>query len=67
MSANTTVMPTASEEPWDVVAGADAGNQWFGEHNMFTYKYSHEAGLNPTLSYINASDAVTDVSYSLLV
>ena len=31
---------------------------------MFTYKYSHESGLNLTLSYINASDAVTDVSYS---
>ena len=31
---------------------------------MFTYKYSHESGLNLTVSYINASDAVTDVSYS---
>ena len=31
---------------------------------MFTYKYSHESGLNLTASYINASDAVTDVSYS---
>ena len=31
---------------------------------MFTYKYSHESGLNLTLGYINASDAVTDVSYS---
>ena len=65
MSAVDDVMPTASEEPWDVVSGADAGviNGFSGD-NMFTYKYSHESGLNLTLSYINASDAVTDVSYS---
>ena len=31
---------------------------------MFTYKYSHDSGVNLTASYINASDAVTDVSYS---
>ena len=31
---------------------------------MFTYKLSHESGLNFTVGYINASDAVTDVSYS---
>jgi len=65
LSANDDVMPTASEEPWDVVSGADAGIiNGFSGNNMFTYKYSHDAGLNLTLSYINASDAVTDVSYS---
>ena len=31
---------------------------------MFTYKYSHDSGVNLTASYINASDAVTDVSYN---
>jgi outer membrane protein OmpU len=65
LSANDDVMPTASEEPWDVVSGADAGViNGFSGNNMFTYKYAHESGLNLTLSYINASDAVTDVSYS---
>ena len=65
MDANDDVMPTASEEPWDVLAGADANvvNGFAGD-NMFTYNYSHDTGLNLTLSYINASDAVTDVSYS---
>ena len=65
LSANDDVMPTASEEPWDVVTGADtAVINGFSGNDMFTYKYSHESGLNLTLSYINASDAVTDVSYS---
>ena len=65
MSANDDVMPTASEEPWDVISGADAGViNGFSGNNMFTYKYSHESGLNFTVGYINASDAVTDVSYN---
>ena len=65
LSANDDVMPTASEEPWDVVTGADANViNGFSGNNMFTYKYSHDSGVNLTLSYINASDAVTDVSYS---
>ena len=65
MDANDDVMPTASEEPWDVLTGAD-GNvvNGFAGNNMFTYKYSHDSGVNLTVSYINASDAVTDVSYS---
>ncbi len=65
MSANDDVMPTASEEPWDVVSGADTGvvNGHSG-NNMFTYKYSHESGLNLTIGYINANDSVTDVSYT---
>ena len=65
MSANDDVMPTASEEPWDVISGADAGViNGFSGNDMFTYKLSHESGLNFTVGYINASDAVTDVSYS---
>ena len=65
MSANDDVMPTASEEPWDVISGADAGviNGHSG-NNMFTYKYAHESGVNLTVGYINANDAVTDVSYN---
>ena len=65
MSAVDDVMPNAYEEPWDVVSGADAGiiNGASGD-NMFTYKYSHDSGINLTLAYLNASDAVTDVSYS---
>ena len=65
MSANDDVMPTAHEEPWDVVTGAEA--QVINGHsgnNMFTYKYSHDSGLNFTLGYLNAADAVTDVSYN---
>ncbi len=65
LDANDDVMPTASEEPWDVISGADAGVvNGFAGNNMFTYKYSHDSGLNLTLGYINASDAVTDVSYT---
>ena len=65
MSAKDDVMPTASEEPWDVLTGAEtnvvggtAGN------DMFTYSYSHDSGLTFTAAYINASAAVTAVSYS---
>ena len=65
MSARDDVMPTAKEEPWDVVTGADSSiiNGHSG-NNMFTYKYSHDSGVNLTAAYINAADAVTDVSYS---
>ena len=65
MSAVDDVTPTAYEEPWDVVTGADA--DVIGGHsgnNMFTYKYSHDSGINVTLAYVNAADAVSDVSYS---
>ncbi len=65
MSANDDVMPTAHEEPWDIVTSAET--QLIGGHsgnNMFTYKYSHDSGLNLTVGYLNAADAVTDVSYT---
>ncbi len=65
MSANDDVMPTASEEPWDVVTGAEAQVvNGHGGNNMFTYKYSHESGLNLTVGYLNADDADSDVSYT---
>ena len=65
MSAVDDVMPNAYEEPWDVVTGADAGiiNGHSG-NNMFTYNYSHDSGIGVTVAYLNASDAVSDVSYS---
>ena len=65
MSAVDDVMPNAYEEPWDVVTGADAGiiNGHSG-NNMFTYNYSHDSGIGVTVAYLNASDAITDVSYS---
>ena len=65
MSANDDVMPTAHEEPWDIVTSAET--QIINGHsgnNMFTYKYSHDSGLNLTVGYLNAADAVTDVSYT---
>jgi len=65
MSANDDVMPTASEEPWDVITGADTGRvNGFDGDQLWKYVYAHESGLNLTLSYINAADAITDVSYS---
>ena len=65
MGAVDDVMPTASQEPWDLATGAEAdviGGG--GGNNMFTYTYAHDSGLNVTASYTNAADAVTDVSYS---
>ena len=65
MSANDDVMPTAHEEPWDIVTSAET--QLINGHsgnNMFNYKYSHDSGLNLTVGYLNAADAVTDVSYT---
>ena len=65
MSAVDDVMPTASEEPWDVVTGADASI--IGGHsgnNSFNYSYAHDSGVTFTAAYVQSADAVTDVSYS---
>ena len=65
LDANDDVMPTAHEEPWDIVTSAET--QLINGHsgnNMFNYKYSHDSGLNLTVGYLNAADAVTDVSYT---
>ena len=61
MSANDDVMPTASEEPWDVVTGADAGiiNGVSGE-NMFNYKYSHESGFMLQTAYLPSGTALAE-------
>ena len=59
------VMPTAYQEPWDVVTGAEAdliGGG--GGNNNFLYTYAHDSGITLNASYTNAVDAVTDVSYS---
>ena len=63
LGAKDDVMPTANEEPWDIVTGAEAevvGGA--GGNNMFAYSYAHESGLTGTVTYVNAADAVTDVS-----
>ena len=65
MSANDDVMPTASEEPWDVITGGDTGivNGHTGD-GIWKYVYAHESGLNVTATYLNASDGQSDVSYN---
>ena len=63
LGAKDDVMPTANDEPWDLVTGSDAevvGGA--GGNNMFAYTYAHESGLTGTVTYVNAADAVTDVS-----
>ena len=60
------VMPNAYEESWDIVTGADTGTRVSGGggDNMFTYVSPTVSGATVTASYLNASDAVTDKSYS---
>jgi len=63
LGAKDDVMPAAWEEPWDILVGAEANLiGGAGGDNMFVYSYSHESGLTGTVSYVNAADAVTDVS-----
>ena len=65
LGAKDDVMPTANEEPWDIVTGAEAhviGGA--GGNNMFSYSYAHESGVTGTVTYVNAADAVTDVSHT---
>ena len=65
MSANDDVMPTAHEEPWDIVTGAEA--QLIGGHagnNMFTYNYSHDSGINLTVGYLQSAGGVSAKSYT---
>ena len=66
MSAIDDVTPNAYEESWDAVAGADTGTLVDGSsgENMFTYTSPSFSGATITMAYLNASDAVTDVSYS---
>ncbi len=65
MDSNDDVMPTAHEEPWDVVTGAEglligglAGN------NMFTYDYAHESGIAVKVGYLQSAAGQSAVSYT---
>ena len=63
LGAKDDVMPAAWEEPWDILVGAEANLiGGAGGNNMFSYSYSHESGVTGTITYVNAADAVTDVS-----
>jgi outer membrane protein OmpU len=65
MSALDDVTPNAYEESWDIVTGADTGTRVNGSSgdNMFTYTSPDISGATVTVAYLNASDAITDVSY----
>ena len=55
LGAKDDVMPTANEEPWDIITGAEAhvvGGA--GGNNMFAYSYAHESGVTGTVTYVNA-------------
>ena len=63
LGAKDDVMPAAWEEPWDILVGAEANLiGGAGGDNMFVYSYAHDSGVTGTVSYVNAADAVTDVS-----
>ena len=66
MSALDDVTPNAYEESWDAVSGADTGTRVGGSSgdNMFTYTSPSFSGATVTMAYLNASDTVTDVSYT---
>ena len=58
-------MPTAKEEPWDVVTGADAGIiNGAAAENQFNYTYSHDSGFLFNMAYNNADAAANAVSYT---
>lgn len=65
MSAVDDVAPTAYEESWDIVTGGDTYviNGLSGA-NIFKWTSPSVAGATLTMSYLDASDAVTDVSYT---
>ena len=63
LGAKDDVMPAAWEEPWDILVGAEANLiGGAGGNNLFSYSYAHESGVTGTVTYVNAADAVTDVS-----
>ena len=51
------------EESWDVVASAETPPGGVSGENMFTYVSPTMSGATVTVGYLNASDAITDVSY----
>jgi outer membrane protein OmpU len=64
LSAIDDVTPNAYEESWDIVTGADTNkvNGLSGE-NIFHYTSPDLGGATIKMSYLNASDAITDASY----
>jgi len=64
MSALDDKLPTAYEESWDIVTGADGSvvNGVSG-NGSFMYTSPSVSGATVMVAYINASDAVTDNSY----
>ena len=63
LGAKDDVMPTAWEEPWDILPSSETNLiGGAGGDNMFAYSYSHDSGITGTVTYVNAADAVTDVS-----
>ena len=63
MSAIDDKTPTAMEESWDVLAGASTPPNGLSGENMFKYVSPTMNGVTLTVGYLNASDAITDVSY----
>ena len=63
MSAIDDKTPTAMEESWDVVAGASTPPNGLSGENMFKYVSPDMGGATVTVGYLNASDAINDVSY----
>ena len=65
LGAKDDVMPAAWEEPWDILPNAETNViGGAGGDNMFVYSYAHDSGITGTISYVNAADAVTDVSHT---
>jgi len=59
------VMPHAYEESWDIVAGATVSNiNGVSGVNSFKYTSPTTAGATLSIGYLNASETVTDKSYS---
>ena len=63
MSAIDDKTPNAYEESWDVTAGASTPPNGLSGENMFQYVSPTMSGVTLTVGYLNASDAITDVSY----
>ena len=63
MSAIDDKTPNAMEESWDVTAGASTPPNGLSGENMFKYVSPTMSGVTLTIGYLNASDAINDVSY----
>ena len=63
MSAIDDKTPNAMEESWDVTNGASTPPNGLSGENMFKYVSPEFSGVTLTVGYLNASDAINDVSY----